>query len=133
MEDTFGRLPTDVITMIKEIYQLPTIDVDGKHDEGYLLIIKYPYATHHINIGSRMWKRHPDFNQMITNKIKTLHEFIQKLKNNVSCAYYEGVTITYNNDITLKASNHTMILPKDCIVSFIIAMDKYYDMLTELT
>lgn len=130
--DTFGRLPTDVINTIEKMYQLPIIDIEGTHQLGYKLIIKYPYTSHDINFCEQVWVNHPLFHETNNTKITYVQQFIQQLKNNVSCAYYEHVTIIYNEDLMLRTRNHTMILHKNCVVSLIIAMEKYCKMLQEI-
>lgn len=122
--DDFGRLPTEVITLVKEFYQLPTFHVISGLTTVYLQI-KFIHATciiHLANIYS-----FGIFNETLDQ----LREFIKKLLSDEDCVYKSSAqSIVYDKiHINLKDCNNTIVLDNSCLDTFIYAMQQYYNIL----
>lgn len=123
--DDFGRLPTEVINLVKEFYQLPTFHVISGLNTVYLQI-KFIHATciiHLANIYSF---------SIFSETLDKLEVFIKKLINNEDCKYqsssksivYDKIHINLVDDY-----NNTIVLDNSCLDTFIYAMQQYYNIL----
>jgi hypothetical protein len=132
--DTFGRLPTDIINIIKDFNQLPTIEV-VINENRHQLTIKYSCNIHKFDLISYVSLTE----RIYTEYLPVFKKFIQDVKNNIPCEYtgiYGGigsnVQIYYDNKIYIKTSYTYTELHGDSIVLFITAMDKYCNVLNNL-
>lgn len=125
--DTFGRLPTDVIQLITNMVQLPTLDVI-KSEGAYYLIIKYPTVTIYVDM-------------QVENKdrLHDITDFIKKLKKNKFCNYrsfYYGArkrpyefNIFVTNNIKIESESADIIMSDSSKDELIRVFAKYYEML----
>lgn len=147
MEDTFGRLPNDVINKIDSMYHKPIIKLiqtSTQHGVNFSIRVKYPYVTCEfpLILGLVYYLTGNSEVILYCNKcLDELKEFIDKLEKNEYVAYkYENdcrhnisyinidvglnnITITYDTDIkmcTIDIENKDNLL---CI------MKEYYNIL----
>lgn len=134
--DTFGRLPTDIISIINEFNQLPIIDVVYKNEHIYKLTIQFKYAFYEVHLLSHLINVN-DVN-LLGNDVIELYQFIQHLKMKQPYTYIrdfsdwsakDKIKITYDGTIIIKSALARIVLPADCLDLFINVMEKYYNML----
>ena len=122
--DSFGRLPTDVIQLITNMVQSPTIDITTTSYECYM-VITYPNMCLKIDMIT-------DKYQSYDSNLKNVCNFIKQLKNNIECKYetYNDVayfSIEVNDKINIRYNGTPLELKMDNKEILICAMEKYYN------
>jgi hypothetical protein len=132
--DSFGRLPTDVISMIKEFYQLPTISIIGC-DRNLKLQITHTNVSQTIDLFAPL---NMQGNQLTTDEddLTLLYTFITQIKENMPCRYKSGfydtniiIYFTNTGTISIERGSDNIIINNDCVHGFVCAMEKYYHLL----
>lgn len=137
--DSFGRLPTDVINIVGEMFQKPTINI-VQEDIKFILTIKYLYSTQFITLPVPIdtWKIGRNSNVFDTKGVEKLNLFLQELKAYKHCEYtyhhggFHNINITYNEEIIIDTGHNKIMLDKSCLVLLICALDKYYNTLINM-
>ena len=136
--DTFGRLPSDVIKSIMDIYTLPYIDIVEAAPQNINMQIKYQMLIVKISmipslvVGKNCIQY---YNVVYNNNI--IKTFISDLHNNRNtmykegCDYTEGFEIVVDDTIKIITNNSTTVLSIDSKYQLINAMNKYYDILNK--
>jgi hypothetical protein len=86
--DTFGRLPTDVLTTINNLYQTPIIELIYIKDSiDFYLLIKYPYFINKIEIIPALIYNFTDGYHIDTLQLQQLNILCTSLKYNTPFIY----------------------------------------------
>lgn len=140
--DEFGRLPTDVIGLIKEFYQLPLLDIIEEKDEEIedkiILKIVMNNITYNVNLLPPL-QYEPGF--YIPNYplgiykyvINEFYQFIQQLRFRTPCKCKVGQIseFIYDGNIKIIFYGNDIVLNGNCLDIFIDAMQKYYEILNK--
>lgn len=86
--DTFGRLPTDVLSIISNLYQTPIIELIYMNDTiDFYLLIKYPFFINKIEIIPALIYNYTDGYYIDTLQLQQLNILCTSLKYNIPFIY----------------------------------------------
>jgi len=125
MEDTFGRLPNDVLKYICVDYVIPTIDLVYNNASGiYTLLIKSPLFEFGCEFQGHLYIHYGEYS--VKRSIESIDDFI----NHDSQLIIDSFSVVLDDhSIRIQYISAYIVLPLSCLSQLKMAMQQYRDVL----
>lgn len=137
--DSFGRLPSNILSNISNIFALPEIDIFHLGEQEFCLQIKYLHVTMKLNMVSELVSTN---GKNVYRDDGRLGKFIDDLNNDIDCVYnnsyyddYDGkkeifrIEFWDEDRIIIETTDSEVYLSLESKDRLIFALNQYYEIL----